>query len=245
MRPLDRVPALLWLWAGPAIVAAQVCTKAIGAETYRAWMRGERGLVENLTVAFLLSALVCTLLAWRERQRVRWRLFGPAALVFAAGLFFFAGEEASWGQHWLSFEPPESIAKRNDQGEFNLHNDPFFEKLLDQLPRNLLTATALVGGVIAPFVRRKRGLIQRDFTSAGPWGWVWPSLACLPAAALALTVTLPEKLCKALDRPVPYLLEISAGETKEYGLGLFLLVYALGLLRALRAAQDAQSSSPT
>jgi hypothetical protein len=27
--------------------------------------------------------------------RVRWRGFGPAALVFAAGLLFFAGEEAS------------------------------------------------------------------------------------------------------------------------------------------------------
>ncbi|HEX6882205.1 MAG TPA: hypothetical protein VF530_02430 [Planctomycetota bacterium] len=243
MRTLDRVPAWLWLWAGPAIVVAQVATKVIGESTYRGWMRGERGIVENLTVAFLLSALVCALLAWRERRRVRWRLFGPAALVFAAGLLFFAGEEASWGQHWLGFEPPESIAQRNDQGEFNLHNDPVFEKVLDQLPRTLLTLAALVGGVLAPLVRRRRGLAGRDFASASPWDWAWPSLACLPAAALALTVTLPEKVCKALDRPVPYLIEISAGETKEYCLALFLLVYALGLLRALRA--EGQSMSPT
>lgn len=238
MKPLDRVPAFLWLWAGPAIVVAQVATKAIGESTYRGWMRGERGLVENLTVAFLLSALVCSLLAWRERRRVRWRRFGPAALVFAAGLLFFAGEEASWGQHWLGFEPPEAIAERNDQGEFNLHNDPVFEKVLDQLPRTLLTIAALVGGVIAPLVRRKRGLAGRDFQSTSPWGWAWPTLACLPAALLALTVTLPEKVCKGLDRPIPYLIEISAGETKEYCLGLFLLVYALGLLRALRAAPE-------
>jgi hypothetical protein len=243
MKPLDRVPALLWLWAGPAIVVAQVGSKAVGEGTYRGWMRGERGLVENLTVGFLLAALVCALLAWRERRRVRWRLFGPAALVFAAGLFFFAGEEASWGQHWLGFEPPEAIAERNDQGEFNLHNDPFFEKLLDQLPRSLLTLAALVGGVIAPWVRRARGLGARDFASAGPWGWAWPTLAALPAALLALTVSLPEKLFEAAGRPVPYLIEISAGETKEYGLALFLLVYALGLLRALRAA--GQSMSPT
>lgn len=236
MKPLDRVPATLWLWAGPAIIAAQVTTKAIGETTYRTWMRGERGIVENLTVAFLLGGLLCALLCHRERRRVRWRFFGPAALAFAAGLLFFAGEEASWGQHWLGFEPPETIAARNDQGEFNLHNDPFFEKLLDQLPRTLLTVAALVGGVIAPLRRRARGQTGRDFASPSPWDWAWPTLACLPAALLVLTVSLPEKLFEALERPVPYLIEVSAGETKEYCLALFLLVYALGLLRALRAS---------
>lgn len=242
MRSVDRVPALLWLWAGPLLVAAQVATKALGETTYRAWMRGERGIVENLTIACLLGALGCVLLAWRERRRVRWPLFGPAALAFAAGLLFFAGEEASWGQHWLGFEPPAAIAARNDQGEFNLHNDPVFEKLLDQLPRTLLTLAALFGGVLAPLYRRARGLVARDFASTSPWSWAWPSAACLPAALLALTVSLPEKLYEAGGRPVPYLIEISAGETKEYGLALFLLVYALGLVRALRATDQ---SPPT
>jgi hypothetical protein len=228
------VPAWLWLWAAPAIVVAQIASKAVGEPVYRRWMRGELGLVENLTVASLLAALVCALLAWRRRARVRWRLFGPAMLVVAAGLFFFAGEEASWGQHWFGFAPPEEIAARNDQGEFNLHNDPFFEKLLDQLPRNVLTLAALVLGILAPLVAGRRA---RDFASASPLGWIAPGRECLPSALLAVTVTLPEKLFEALERPVPYLLEISAGETKEYGLALFLLVYLLGLARALAADQ--------
>jgi hypothetical protein len=238
-----RVPALLWLWAGPAIVVAQVASKLHGEETYRRWMRGELGLVENLTVAFLAGAIVCALLSWRERARVRWRLFGAAALVVAAGLFFFAGEEASWGQHWLGFAPPESIAARNDQGEFNLHNDPFFEKLLDQLPRLILTLAALTGGVIAPLVRRARGLAGRDFASSSPWGWVWPGFECLPAAILVLTISLPKKLFELLGRPQPYLLDISPGETKEYCLALFLLVYLYGLVLALRAAPEPSTAA--
>ncbi len=235
-----RVPVWLWLWAGPAIVVAQIVTKAIGEPVYRRWMRGELGIVENLTVAFLLAALVCALLARRQRAQVRWRLFGPASLVIAAGLFFFAGEEASWGQHWLGFAPPEEIAARNDQGEFNLHNDPFFEKLLDQLPRNILTLAALIGGVLMPLLRLGRGQRGRDFTSPGPWGWVWPGFECFPAAFLTVTVSLPEKAFEAFDREVPYLIEISAGETKEYCLALFLFVYLLGLVLDLRRAPDAQ-----
>jgi hypothetical protein len=238
-----RVPALLWLWAGPAIVVAQVATKVHGEATYRRWMRGELGLVENLTVAFLAGALVCVLLCHRQRARVRWRFFGPATLVVAAGLFFFAGEEASWGQHWLGFAPPESIAARNDQGEFNLHNDPVFEKVLDQLPRLVLTLAALAGGVIAPLVRRSRGLVSRDFASPGPWGWVWPGFECLPAAILVLTISLPKKAFELLDRPQPYLLDISPGETKEYCLALFLLVYLWSLVLALRGAETSTVES--
>lgn len=236
MSRVCSVPAWLWLWAGPAIVVAQMVLKWRNEGTYRLWMRGELGLVENLTVMFLLAALVCALLCHRHRARVRWRYFGPMTLLVAAGLFFFAGEEASWGQHWLGFAPPEGIAARNDQGEFNLHNDPFFEKLLDQLPRSLLTLAALVGGVIAPILRRKRGLAGRDFASVAPWGWAWAGFECLPAAVLALTVSFPKKVYEALDRPLPALLDFSPGETKEYCLALFLLVYLLSLLQALRAS---------
>jgi hypothetical protein len=195
-------------------------------------MRGELGVVENLTVLFLLGALVCALACFRLRARVRWRFFGPLALCVAAGLFFFAGEEASWGQHWLGFTPPEAVAARNDQGEFNLHNDPFFEKFLDQLPRLVLTVAALVGGVIAPLVRRGRG---RDFASASPFGWAWPTFVCFPAAFLALTVSLPKKLFELGGRSAPAFMDISPGETKEYCLALFLLLYLLSLFLALRA----------
>jgi hypothetical protein len=48
-----------------------------------------------------------------------------------------------------------------------------------------------------------------------------------------VTVKLPEHIFAALDRPVPYLIDIVPGETKELCLALFLFVYALGMQRAL------------
>lgn len=231
-RPARLSP---WIWLGLpiGILVAQVGAKAIGFEFYRRTMRGELGLVENLTVLFLVVAIVSALRLWPLRGRVRWRWFGAFALVMALGCFFFAGEEASWGQHWVGFEPPESIAERNDQGEFNLHNDPLLEKVLDQLPRLLLTLAALVGGVIGPLVRRGR---RPRFDGPGFRGWIWPTVECLPAALLATTVSVPGRIIEKAGGEIPYLMEISAGETKEFGLGLFLMVWLVTLRRALAAS---------
>jgi hypothetical protein len=231
-----RMSAWIWLFPGPAIVVAQVALKAYDQALYRRWMRSEKGLVENLTVAFLLCAIACCFLCFRYRARVRWRFFGPLMLVMAAGLVFFAGEEMSWGQHLFGFAPPESIAARNEQQEFNLHNDPLLETVLDSLPRTVLTLVALVGGIIAPLARRKRGLHDRDFQDPRPWGWIWPTFECMPAAILAVGLSLPEKIIEAFGRSVPSAFDISPGETKEYCIGLFFLVYMLSLLLALRRA---------
>ncbi len=226
-----RLPRWLWLWAAPGIVILQVASKLIGEDVYRRWMRGELGLVENLTVLFLVGALVSAVLCYRRRARVPSPLFGPFALVMVLGLFFFAGEEASWGQHWFGFAPPEEIAARNDQGEFNLHNDPLFEKFLDQLPRLGLTLAALFGGVIAPLLRGRRALPARDLDSR--WGWIWPPFECLPSALIAVTISLPKKLVESAGHSEPYYLDISPGETKEFCLALFLLVYFASLALAL------------
>ena len=80
-----------------AAVAIQVAGRAIGDDFYKRWVHGEQGLVENLTALFLVIAVVVALRLFAHRRRVASRLFGPFALVMAAGCFFFAGEEASAG----------------------------------------------------------------------------------------------------------------------------------------------------
>lgn len=225
-----RLPLALWLLLPLSIVPVQMLAKAIGQGFYERTMRGELGLIENLTVLCLAVAMGCALVLFLRRHLVESKYFGRFALLMALGCFFFAGEEASWGQHWFGFTPPDSIAARNDQGEFNLHNDPFLETFLDQLPRLLLTLAALVGGIIAPVVRRKRGLRHPNFRGPGIWGWIWPSSVCMPAALLVVCVSLPKKVFRLLDQPQPYYLDISPGETKELGLALFLLIYLLTLV---------------
>ena len=228
-----RIPVSLWLVLPLSLVPLQMLAKAMGEEFYRRTMRGELGLIENLTVLSLAVAVGCALVLFRRRSQVECKQFGLFALVMAMGCFFFAGEEASWGQHWFDFTPPDAIAERNEQGEFNLHNDPFLETVLDQLPRLLLTIAALVGGVIAPLVRRRRGLGPARFDGAQIWGWIWPTIVCLPAALVAIAVSLPKKIFRLLDREQPYYFDISPGETKELGLALFLMLYLLTMLLQL------------
>ncbi|TGY89236.1 hypothetical protein E5163_08950 [Marinicauda algicola] len=81
---------------------------------------GDGGLVEHLTVALMLLPL--GFLAWRLAARRAGRIRLPVALAAAAAGFVLAGEEISWGQHWLGYVPPEVVRETNLQEEFNLHN---------------------------------------------------------------------------------------------------------------------------
>lgn len=82
---------------------------------------GDGGLVENLTICVMLFPVV--LAVGRMGQRRPHSAFGPLALTLVAVTLVLAfGEEVSWGQHWLGFTPPDSIASSNLQEEFNLHN---------------------------------------------------------------------------------------------------------------------------
>ena len=231
MSSKSPLPAWLWLGVPIGVVLAQIAAKTASEQFYLTWMHGEFGLVENLTVLFLVLGVFSALKLWTLRTRVESRLFGPFALVMAAGCFFFAGEEASWGQHWLGFEVPDVVAARNEQGEFNLHNDPLLETVFDQLPRNLLTLAALIGGVCAPLLLRRRRRIWPAFGSPGVTGWIWPTAVCLPSALLALLANLPKKLT---GDHIPRAIDFSGGETKEMALALFLMLYLTTLRRELQ-----------
>ncbi|MHC5065950.1 MAG: hypothetical protein ACYTG5_18470, partial [Planctomycetota bacterium] len=84
----------------------------------------------------------------------------------------------------------------------------------------------LVGGIIVPLLSRYRRRIR------WPNDWIWPTMVCLPTAFFAVTVTVPSKIKDAIVGE-----EFSYGgwgETKEYFLAFFLMLYTTSLFFRLR-----------
>lgn len=82
----------------------------------------EGGMAENLQfVLVLLAGLILSregIVSLKARQGI----VSGIGLGFGILLILVAGEEISWGQHWLGFETPESLKEINVQSEFNFHN---------------------------------------------------------------------------------------------------------------------------
>lgn len=82
----------------------------------------EDGLVEWLTVCWLLlSSALCITRIFKLKSK-RSKLFLFMLAFFAAGFFFGAGEEISWGQRIFNVESSTFFQTHNAQGETNLHN---------------------------------------------------------------------------------------------------------------------------
>ena len=231
--PARVLPRWLWLWLAPLTILVEFVFHWVAPVPYERWFGGESGVIENLTNVFAISGLVVALVLFARRRAVASKWFGPAMLVIALGCFVFAGEEMSWGQHLLGFEVPEDVAARNDQHELNLHNDPFLEPLFDFWARNTLSWGALIGGVILPVVRHRRGRGHPEIASPSVWGWAIPTVLCVPTALTVIAVTLPPRVFGLMhvETPYPFPWNISWSESKEYDLALLILVYVLTLWR--------------
>lgn len=168
------------------------------------WMREDGWIEWTTTHAFLAAALV---FGWRAVRG------GGAGRVAGLGLalfcFFVAGEEISWGQRIVAFQPPEVFLETNYQQEANLHNlltrREFAGFPLDS--RFLVAVFSLVygglGGLLGTAGRRVRFL-----------GELAPPLVLAPFFVLVAAVE--------LEYPIDL-----AGEAAEASLGVILLADAL------------------
>ncbi len=197
-----------------------------------AWYRvvhDETGAMELLTVAFLLPVVVIgVLLAWRGRRLPK--LTRGWFALLALGAFYFMGEEASWGQHILGFEPPAAVADKNLQGEFNIHNaDAWYHDLFNEIPRTVAGACCIVGAGVLPWLVRDK---RRDPDAPRrSWFWMIPTVALVVPGVVAFTINLPEKLIEDAafaqeGRWAHYAFVAAADEAKEYFIALAMLLYA-------------------
>ena len=84
----------------------------------------ENGPYEVATAVILLTGAVA--LQWLGLRHLSSRGAGSLLTLATFGMavlcFVGAGEEISWGQHWLRFESGDFFAQHNHQKETNLHN---------------------------------------------------------------------------------------------------------------------------
>ena len=238
------LPRWLWLWAPLIYVTLHFVLAGISHEAYMRYLGGgEMGNNELLTMALLIIAVgigLHTLWVMRGLNGANgkgdWRLW-VWIILGTLGCVYFGGEEASWGQHLIGWESSEAWQQFNDQQETNLHNSDKYGPLLDQLPRNLLSLGMLIGGVIAPLVRRAK---QISLSPGGINFWIWPTMICLPAAVLGVTVSWPESMYIAItgaDRLEPF--DITSGELKECHIAFFLMIYLASFNLRLRQLKQA------
>ncbi len=186
-------------------------------------LKTEFGIIENLTVLFLFTAIGFGVWAFRLAGRFDApRTLKPWIVILILGATYFALEEISYGQHLFGWSAGETWSQLNDQQETNLHN---ISGLFDQLPRSLLTLGILVGGIVMPVVR----MIRKTSLPESNWlYWQWPTADCLTVSLIVI-----------LYRPVIDPLELSSfiaiGETKELFFALFILLYIVSLATRIRS----------
>ncbi len=198
--------------------------------TFLGILRSERGPLELGTSVLALVAAgmaVRAFLIARRGQAPLWLLGWVGANCL--GAVYFAGEEASWGQHLVGWQTSGWFAENNDQLETNLHN---VSSWLDQKPRLLLFLWCVIGGIVVPVVEWRRGLFR-----ANTWPyWIWPTRACLAAGLAVLIIRIPEDLidlaATSLDSPARAIFTpINLTEVQEFLYAVFILIFMVSLMR--------------
>ncbi len=223
-----RFTTLAWALPVVSIGLLLLAPVLLDHDAWMRWVHDETGVMELATVALLLPAWVgAGWLAWRGRSLPT--IARGWFVLLALGAFYFMGEEASWGQHVFGFQPPEAVAERNLQGEFNLHNaDAWYHDLFNEIPRTVAGTACVAGAGVLPWVvRRKR--LEPD-AQRRSWFWMIPTVALVLPGLLAWASNLPEKALEdtafaAEGTWAFYAFVAAADETKEYLIALAMALY--------------------
>jgi len=113
-------------------VAISYSFMLVPAEEVRKILLWEDGLVETAGALCLFLASAFFLVLFLRSDREGWLSFGAGRNWFYLALslvfLFGAGEEISWGQHYLGYATPEFWKTRNVQQELTVHNLIYFNQ---------------------------------------------------------------------------------------------------------------------
>ncbi len=229
LQHAERLPALLYLWMPVVIAVVLALSWHLNPDFYREFIVGETAPLESTHVIVPLIGVVVALRILLMPEVRADRLVFVWILLGLLGCVYMAGEEASWGQHYIGWLTPEGWQAVNDQGETNLHNTSAW---LDQKPRTLLEIGVIVGGIIIPLLALKRPSIRE-----GRFAIFLPPLVCLPTALIAEVGKIWERLHSLglWDWVIFY----QASEVQELYIYLFILFYLIVFRNRLLARRAA------
>jgi len=191
------------------------------------WFRHELGVIENLTVVLLVIALFYTVRLIVAHGNSLDLLFKAFLVLYCLGCIYFAGEEASWGQHWFGWQTSEYFQGINDQNETNFHNTAVW---LDRVPKGIVSLLIFIGGIVIPVLFCIKSW-KIDYR--GRFWWLYPTLVCTPTAILATTTTWPSKIERHSGWDFYFQ---QAQETKELYIAFFILLFVVSLSRRMPLA---------
>lgn len=179
----------------------------------------EAGIIEFFQPLITLTAAAVGVSILRMRKHPLWlRLWVGGAIVACV---YIALEEISYGQHIFKWEAFGIWAEINDQLETNLHNTTSW---LDQKPRLVLLIGIIAGGLIIPFVQKKKpDLLPKKFAV------VYPSVEF---GSIALLVIFTQ-LCKPIIRLTDFHIYYRPSELNELFMYYFVMVYMIKLRHRL------------
>ncbi len=191
--PSESRPAR-WPWRVIAALGMPLFLAAAyyaGTPRSTRWLWSEQGPLELSHVIiplFVMGLGLATLgvkgrVAAARKAGLGWLVLGIGGLaLLCVGI---AGEEASWGQHFLGWSTPDGWSELNDQQETNLHN---IGSWADQKPRALVELSVVLFGIVWPLLARSGTICVRP-----AWRLVLPPVGVLPIALLAEGVRLLER----------------------------------------------------
>ncbi len=213
---------LWWFWLPAGFLGFQAVIETVLSPAVLSRLHTENGPHELIEFALIAAACAVAFLTLFRvgKKKNKWMTAWLGLAAFCC--FYVAGEEISWGQHFMAWSTPELWSAVNDQQETNLHNTTSW---LDQKPRLLLELGVLTGGLILPLLMKYRpALVPARFAA------IYPPPYFAFVALLALGVKLADIIA---DLAGIRLFE-RGSEVEELYLYYFVLLYLLDLRRRIQ-----------
>ncbi len=226
MKSLFLNPRLNWILPLAAVLAMFAAYYA-GIEDYQKLNHNPLGTLELGTGLVLLIVCAFGVVAVRVADTAllkRW------LLAYTLAVFFFVGEDNSWGQYLFQWNVPEYFLENNKEQETNLHN---MSSWFNQKPRLIVELWLWIACILVPLGWQVPKRLTRRFVPE----ILWPDKRMLLVSLAAAMASWPERINKSLMTIDVAWMRIRPSEIQELLFAYVMLVYILLVLERIRAGK--------